>query len=115
MLTKTAIGWVYPHPRRRGRAPRKTNPVWNEVPLASARLPPYKGPSPACPARLFRRQKAQVAQLVEHATENRSVAGSIPALGTIALPTSLKFWSPARKHSGVHGRLGQLRYTVRDS
>jgi len=25
---------------------------------------------------------AQVAQLVEHATENRSVAGSIPALGT---------------------------------
>ena len=29
--------------------------------------------------------KAQVAQLVEHATENRSVAGSIPALGTILL------------------------------
>ena len=28
---------------------------------------------------------AQVAQLVEHATENRSVAGSIPALGTIHL------------------------------
>ena len=27
---------------------------------------------------------AQVAQLVEHATENRSVAGSIPALGTIS-------------------------------
>jgi hypothetical protein len=27
---------------------------------------------------------AQVAQLVEHAIENRSVAGSIPALGTIA-------------------------------
>ena len=26
---------------------------------------------------------AQIAQLVEHATENRSVAGSIPALGTI--------------------------------
>jgi hypothetical protein len=25
---------------------------------------------------------AQIAQLVEHATENRSVAGSIPALGT---------------------------------
>ena len=29
------------------------------------------------------RRDAQVAQLVEHATENRSVAGSIPALGTI--------------------------------
>ena len=28
-------------------------------------------------------QRAQVAQLVEHATENRSVGGSIPPLGTI--------------------------------
>ena len=28
---------------------------------------------------------AQVAQLVEHATENRSVGGSIPSLGTISL------------------------------
>ena len=31
------------------------------------------------------RRQAQVAQLVEHATENRSVAGSIPALGTTVL------------------------------
>lgn len=30
-------------------------------------------------------QHAQVAQLVEHATENRSVGGSIPPLGTITL------------------------------
>ena len=30
------------------------------------------------------RLDAQVAQLVEHATENRSVGGSIPPLGTIA-------------------------------
>jgi hypothetical protein len=29
--------------------------------------------------------KAQVAQLVEHAIENRSVGGSIPPLGTILL------------------------------
>jgi hypothetical protein len=29
------------------------------------------------------RPGAQVAQLVEHATENRSVGGSIPPLGTI--------------------------------
>ena len=29
------------------------------------------------------RLRAQVAQLVEHATENRSVGGSIPPLGTI--------------------------------
>ena len=28
-------------------------------------------------------RQAQVAQLVEHATENRSVGGSIPPLGTI--------------------------------
>ena len=32
---------------------------------------------------------AQVAQLVEHATENRSVAGSIPALGTTLNPWNL--------------------------
>lgn len=31
-------------------------------------------------------KKAQVAQLVEHATENRSVGGSIPPLGTISFP-----------------------------
>ena len=29
--------------------------------------------------------RAQVAQLVEHATENRSVGGSIPPLGTIQI------------------------------
>ena len=29
--------------------------------------------------------RAQVAQLVEHATENRSVGGSIPPLGTILI------------------------------
>ncbi len=34
----------------------------------------------------YRTLVAQVAQLVEHATENRSVAGSIPALGTILTP-----------------------------
>src|ERR1700704_199474 len=39
------------------------------------------------PARLglWARGYAQVAQLVEHATENRSVGGSIPPLGTIHL------------------------------
>jgi hypothetical protein len=31
-------------------------------------------------------RRAQVAQLVEHATENRSVGGSIPPLGTIGPP-----------------------------
>src|SRR5260370_35704749 len=41
--------------------------------------PDYK---PALPSRP-RLGSAQVAQLVEHATENRSVGGSIPPLGTI--------------------------------
>ena len=38
------------------------------------------------PRRLPRLPGAQVAQLVEHATENRSVGGSIPPLGTITHP-----------------------------
>src|SRR3954452_20850262 len=40
--------------------------------------PDYKPPLPAP----VRTGSAQVAQLVEHATENRSVGGSIPPLGT---------------------------------
>jgi hypothetical protein len=46
-----------------------------------AARPDYKPPLPA-ETRLGR---AQVAQLVEHATENRSVGGSIPPLGTTQL------------------------------
>ncbi len=34
---------------------------------------------------------AQVAQLVEHATENRSVGGSIPPLGTIPPFSTVSF------------------------
>jgi hypothetical protein len=41
-------------------------------------------------------QDAQVAQLVEHAIENRSVAGSIPALGTTAFPFIPSFDGHAR-------------------
>ena len=47
-------------------------------------LPPARSPD------------AQVAQLVEHATENRSVGGSIPPLGTIP-PNPLR--SPERPNS----------------
>lgn len=36
-------------------------------------------------------EHAQVAQLVEHATENRSVGGSIPPLGTIPRRGCLSF------------------------
>ena len=57
-------------------------------PLASRASDPYKpalsnvpwGDIPSD------RANAQVAQLVEHATENRSVGGSIPPLGTIHVP-----------------------------
>src|ERR1700730_13762215 len=45
-----------------------------------ARRPDYKPRS-----RPLRLGSAQVAQLVEHATENRSVGGSIPPLGTTLL------------------------------
>src|SRR4051794_40869031 len=40
-------------------------------------------------------EHAQVAQLVEHATENRSVGGSIPPLGTIPLSTGNTSLAPA--------------------
>ena len=42
-------------------------------------LPPARSPD------------AQVAQLVEHATENRSVGGSIPPLGTIPFYSTVSF------------------------
>ena len=45
--------------------------------LDKRRAAPYK------PASIGAAAFAQVAQLVEHATENRSVGGSIPPLGTI--------------------------------
>ena len=47
--------------------------------------PPLRGPW---------RVRAQVAQLVEHATENRSVGGSIPPLGTIRLFSTVSFYRP---------------------
>ena len=52
----------------------------DQNPLDKPQPPPYKPPSAT-----LRRPGAQVAQLVEHATENRSVGGSIPPLGTIKI------------------------------
>jgi hypothetical protein len=58
--------------------------------VATAAIAPYNGALSPDPA--FRRvPDAQVAQLVEHATENRSVGGSIPPLGT-TLPSSSYAW-----------------------
>jgi hypothetical protein len=47
-------------------------------------IPRARALDPACHmVYLAASNDAQVAQLVEHATENRSVGGSIPLLGTI--------------------------------
>ena len=66
-----------------------------------AARPDYK---PALPTPVRGSGSAQVAQLVEHATENRSVGGSIPPLGTISPdrrlnatgPRSVLGWSASR-------------------
>ena len=58
------------------------NPV---IRLQAARAPPIRA---GLQTGFAPWRQAQVAQLVEHAIENRSVAGSIPALGTIALSRS---------------------------
>src|SRR5262249_19780342 len=54
----------------------------------------YKPPARSVPLRAFPRH-AQVAQLVEHATENRSVGGSIPPLGTTLCPLGYAWRSHA--------------------
>ena len=45
-------------------------------------------------------RRAQVAQLVEHATENRSVGGSIPPLGTILKLLNILAIYPSRECLG---------------
>src|SRR5436190_1701402 len=59
--------------------------------------PDYKPPLPGPPWA----GSAQVAQLVEHATENRSVGGSIPPLGTSKI-NLLAFISDFRKSMCPH-------------
>ena len=61
---------------------------------------------------LVPRRQAQVAQLVEHATENRSVAGSIPALGTTAFSgrwNLRKNWLIGPTFSNPLFRVGRFR------
>ena len=53
---------------------------------------------------------AQVAQLVEHATENRSVGGSIPPLGTTCHRILLT--SAARLPGKARGPVSRLRRSV---
>jgi hypothetical protein len=45
---------------------------------------------------------AQVAQLVEHVTENHGVGGSIPPLGTIAPAQALKSLANKPEHPNPH-------------
>ena len=56
------------------RAPEEASSGWTSTTRLS--ISPLLAAEPATPS------GAQVAQLVEHATENRSVGGSIPPLGT---------------------------------
>lgn len=51
---------------------------------------------------------AQVAQLVEHATENRSVGGSIPSLGTTHFLAFAKIGAPFFRRRAPHVRPGDL-------
>ena len=60
------------------------------------------------PAFASPRARARVAQLVEHATENRSVGGSTPSPGTIFL-YCLRNYPNARKPSGFKLALGLKR------
>src|SRR5262249_6321115 len=91
--------------RFRRRPERPSNPhgaqrnAGSRISLRDARLHPGYGLSPprwtfppnariTAPALSARRERglgAQVAQLVEHVTENHGVGGSIPPLGTILL------------------------------
>ena len=69
-------------------------PLQSEIRHAALWTSPARLPiSP--PTAALRRFGAQVAQLVEHATENRSVGGSIPPLGTMKIkhlmPTVVSF------------------------
>ena len=65
---------IGPH---RGRAVRRAGRNAGQGPDAA----PYKTRALAAGLRAAK-QKAQVAQLVEHVTENHGVGGSIPPLGT---------------------------------
>src|SRR5450631_4467999 len=77
--------------------------------LDRAARPHYK---PALPGHDPR--SAQVAQLVEHATENRSVGGSIPPLGTILLDKSIGNFGDAilRTPNFRWGRAGGAEYST---
>ena len=66
-----------------------------------------KGPSYTS-ASLSASTRAQVAQLVEHATENRSVGGSIPPLGTTRASPRPPFGRTANFETDVHYRSARL-------
>lgn len=66
---------------------RKGRKILGQKVLDRAKSLLYKAPIPSADGPHGRLRQAplgnaQVAQLVEHATENRSVGGSIPSLGT---------------------------------
>jgi hypothetical protein len=75
-------GWMERSPKRGGGSPGRVE--HSPVPLGEGQ-PLTRGPGPARISLPRSRPApcAQVAQLVEHVTENHGVTGSIPVLGTI--------------------------------
>jgi hypothetical protein len=74
------------------------------------------GPTINRPLRAVSPRSAQVAQLVEHATENRSVGGSIPPLGTIFCRGGFASESQAALHGDRHrGGAKRSKLTPRSS
>jgi hypothetical protein len=82
--------------RQRGRHRSATIGAsdWTTL-LTLSITPPVAGPPP---------RLAQVAQLVEHATENRSVGGSIPPLGTNTLDRE-RCVVPLKRETAVAGHI----------
>jgi hypothetical protein len=63
---------------------------------------------------LASRGQGEIAQLVEHTTENRGVPGSIPGLATFELPANLCLFASARDaleglFGPVNGEIGVYR------
>src|SRR5438046_3650841 len=77
---------------RSGRAQRSRRRSWVDMTVRPLYKPPAR-------LGLWALEYAQVAQLVEHATENRSVGGSIPPLGTIMAVEDAR-WLIGRPEAG---------------
>jgi hypothetical protein len=69
--------------------------------LGSHALPPAFASSPGAPQSLASRGQGEIAQLVEHTTENRGVPGSSPGLAILVFPANGRFWVSAKPDHGA--------------